>query len=217
MGVEQEALSIGKFLETNALLERQDIISKNWIKKKKTYLQNYLAIHGYTEIFLKRALDAGLDVAGSLEYAKYPRQKAMTAEIVVVATVKEIKIDDIIGDGFRNTIVIDVEQCLKGPCEEEVRIRQMSGEDDREIVFTPDDIFPNVGDTLIFYLSNAMYKHYVYGNTSYRQDEERLDLFGIPHYYVRQHVECYDLNGSEGSVIEVKRVVSLIDSVSNIY
>jgi len=124
----------------------------------------YIAIHGFTLERVKALKDAGID----LTKATIPgpnlsmTDRATLAPLVLVGTIKDIIYSLEPGDGFRSTVIISVEEILKGESSsKDVSIRQFSGysSSDKIIKVSHDFDTKDKGRSFLLFLSNPFYQY----------------------------------------------------------
>lgn len=159
-----------------------------WLTKRLSVVSWDLAVHGFTaEQF---SGEEGADLLQDIFHNRSPEAFAVASELVVVGSVVRvynaldprpalIQEEDIpsplppqpVGelDGFRSTIVVQVEEVLKGPRKTRlapgtrVYIRQRSGlTQDGALITVSTDFDAKETDQYVFFLSNVMYRYAVH-------------------------------------------------------
>jgi hypothetical protein len=108
-----------------------------------------------------RALQArGIDIpqAVAADYRGSLEQYAALAEVVVIGQVTEVRQSAAENDGFRSTVVLRVEETLKGQAGSQVTVRESSGVlASGERVEHSIDMAPEAGDRFLLFLSKGLY------------------------------------------------------------
>jgi hypothetical protein len=164
-------------LESNELLQRREAIvqklmtdlpaSTSLKRNGEEFIEAYsfiLTLHGITAPTIDRLHMEGIDILNAAMSG--PRstvlERAAMSEAVIIGKVERYFPAIEPDDGYRSSIVVNVEEILTGDISnEEIIIRQRSGKtaDGQHIVEISTDVNPKAGERYLFYLSNSLYRY----------------------------------------------------------
>ena len=184
----------------------------------KRILAQELALFGYTSEHLTALKERGVDIPALM--LKPPTgldlsERAALSEVVVTAEVADAYDAVEPGDGFRSSVVLKVEEVLKGDVPlDNLVIRRLTGPDPTGGATVPGEFEGEPGKTYLFFLSKATYNYAVefpgFGTAPVRERIPEEEL--VPNFLtLYTPVPLEDLG--EGALEEVRRVGDLIEAI----
>lgn len=176
------------------LLDGLNNTTNSGLAQPEKFAKDYafaLTLHGFSVPTVEKLRDRGLDplqiaIAGPSASVV---ERATIAETVVVGEVTSYTYTLEPGDGYRSSIVVRVDDVLKGDVDHsEITIRQRTGSqtNEKHLVDVSTDIEPEAGDRYLFYLSHSMYKFRIQHPELHRLEPQQEDLStkALDRYYI---------------------------------
>ena len=167
------------FLQDNSRLQTANQLSQ-WSEKQSATVANALsstkqsrslsariqtlelAMVGYEANELSALKAEGIDllsITSKHPLSLEPPEKAALSEVAVVATVKKVRNTLEPKDGFRSSVILEVEEVLRGDVpQDRITLRRVTGPGPKGGLRRSSEFSGQVGETHVFFLSNAFYR-----------------------------------------------------------
>ena len=163
VGLDQNALALEQALLDRLRIRKPFLLAEHQ-QGMARYFAFVLTVSGFNADMAEHLDTEGIDLIHAITADTRPfDEQALMAELVVVGDVIAFVETPEPNDGFRSSIVVDVETVLKGDAPADTLvIRQRSGPPaDEAPENTSRDLHPEVGERYLFLLSNGMYRFFV--------------------------------------------------------
>lgn len=163
VGLDQEALQLEAFL-LEGLQIRKPFLDTARQKGIARYFAFVMTVSGLNAEKAERLEAEGVDFIHAITADTRPlSEQSLLADLVVVGDIIDVVETQEPGDGFRSSLVIEVQTLLQGETlTDTLFIRQRSGlSTDEADEQASRDLRPEIGERYLFLLSNGMYRFFV--------------------------------------------------------